>query len=393
MSEDFEKLVKKLKDQYQNGEVKPPANELAADGVPGNTNPSVPSEYQDKPFTFLSEITKKPVEWLWPGRIPLGELTLVDGDPDTNKSSLTLDLAARLSKGQAMPPENEGEKNGEPAKVLLLVAEDSIEKTLPRRLEAAGADLARVAVLNQAMTLPQDLGILRAAIVQTGAKLVVLDPLVVFLGTCNTRDQSVRQALTPVVRLADQTNTAFLAIRHLVKSGGRHRLYRGSGSIGIIGAARSGFLVANSPDDPNMRVLCHTKCNLGPKSPAFFSSRSLPVTAASGWSGAASANIQPKTCSVPRSPAVGKVRKPRNFSSKCSPMGRFSKRTSSSRLPRPGSRTGQSSERRPTWGSFRSGRGMGERASLFGNFPNPMLPRGHRPPTWFGGLWENWQTP
>lgn len=221
MNEDMGQLVTQLQEQSANGAAEPSAAECSGQSVLPVPGATAVSGCQEKPYTYLSEIQARAIEWLWSGRIPLGELTVIDGDPDTNKSSLTLDLAARLSTGRPMPFASE---SADPAKVLLLVAEDSIEKTLPRRLEAAGADLAKVAVVNQAMTLPQDLDMLRAAIVQTGANLVVLDPLVVFLGVSNTRDQSVRQALTPVVQLAGHTNAAIVGIRHLVKTGGRHRL-------------------------------------------------------------------------------------------------------------------------------------------------------------------------
>ncbi len=75
-----------------------------------------------EPFTLISEIEPKSSEWLWPLRVPLGELTIIDGDPGTNKSSLTIDLAARVSTGKKMPDETPGPRGG----VLLLVAEDSV---------------------------------------------------------------------------------------------------------------------------------------------------------------------------------------------------------------------------------------------------------------------------
>jgi hypothetical protein len=86
---------------------------------------------------LLSAIEPRPVEWLWRDRIPLGELTLVDGDPGTNKSSVTLELAARVSTGREMPDGTPGLAGT----VLLIVGEDSIPKTLRQRLQAAGADL------------------------------------------------------------------------------------------------------------------------------------------------------------------------------------------------------------------------------------------------------------
>lgn len=92
---------------------------------------------------LLSDYRRQHIRWLWAGRIPLGELTIWDGDPSTNKSSLAMDLAARVSTGRKMPDGTGGKKGG----VVMLQAEDSIRKTLLARAEAAGADLRRIAVI------------------------------------------------------------------------------------------------------------------------------------------------------------------------------------------------------------------------------------------------------
>jgi AAA domain len=220
-----------------------------------------------EPFTLMSDVQTKPVQHLWNPYVPLGELTVIDGDPGVNKSSFTLDLAARVSTGAPMP----GEKKKSPrGGVLLLVAEDSIRKTLPLRLQAAGADLTRIAVLQDTLTIPNDLGTIEAVACQMRARLLIIDPLMAFLGRDANSDQKVRQALMPLRALAERTNMAVILVRHLNKSGGRYSLYRGSGSIGIIGTTRSAMLIGIHPDDPNMRVLSHEKCNLSPEGPSLL---------------------------------------------------------------------------------------------------------------------------
>jgi hypothetical protein len=68
------------------------------------------SDEFDDVGTFLSDVVEESVEWLWEGRIPLGKLTVIDGDPGTGKSTLTIDLAARVSTGRDMPtPKEAGE--------------------------------------------------------------------------------------------------------------------------------------------------------------------------------------------------------------------------------------------------------------------------------------------
>src|SRR6059058_1055070 len=94
-----------------------------------------------RPF---SEVAARPVSWLWPGRLPLGKLAILDGDPGLGKSLVALDLCARLSTGQPMP---DGSSGAGPASALVLNGEDDDEDTIRPRLEALGADLGRVFVL------------------------------------------------------------------------------------------------------------------------------------------------------------------------------------------------------------------------------------------------------
>ena len=75
-------------------------------------------------------------------------------------------------------------------------------------------------------------------------------------------DKDVRSALKPLKQLAERTGAAILIIRHLNKTPGSNVLYRGGGSIGIIGAARSGLIVGPHPEDEEQRVLASQKHNL-----------------------------------------------------------------------------------------------------------------------------------
>lgn len=214
----------------------------------------------------LSDVPPKKVEWLWTNRIPLGELTILDGDPSVNKSSFTLDLAARVSNGGDMPDGSPGVQGG----VLALLGEDSLEKTIVQRLAAASANLARINTFKKLPSLPDGLSEIEAAIAKTQAKLLLIDPLMAFLGCDANGDQKVRSALTPLKEIAGTTNCAVVMVRHLTKRGGKHSLYRGSGSIGIVAATRSALLIGKSPDEPNFRVLCQTKSNLGPLAPSLL---------------------------------------------------------------------------------------------------------------------------
>lgn len=229
-------------------------------------------------ITPFSEVSPGSVDWLWPGRIPAGMLTVLDGDPGLGKSTATLAIAARLSRGHAMP---DGAPGPAPAGTVVLSAEDDLARVIRPRLDAAGADVARIATLRvrdeEGLRAPvisaTDLAAVEQAVHAIGARLVIVDPLVAYLPSdVNAqRDQDVRRALAGLRDLAERTGAAVLVVRHLNKTGAGNPLYRGGGSIGIIGAARAGLLLAADPDDPTgeARVLACTKMNLAPRPPAL----------------------------------------------------------------------------------------------------------------------------
>ncbi len=219
-----------------------------------------------------SEIEARPVNWLWPGRIARGNLTVLEGDPGCGKSTLMCDLAARVSSGREWP---DG-LSGEPGTVIIISAEDDPASTIRPRLEAAKADLDRVIIARatldsddgpRLLTLPDDLPLIEDDLIRTGARLAVLDPLNAFLSgkVDSHRDQDVRRVLAAIAGMAERTQAAVAVIRHLNKGGGSNPMYRGGGSIGISGAARAVFLVGIDPDDDeseNCRILAPIKCNL-----------------------------------------------------------------------------------------------------------------------------------
>jgi hypothetical protein len=212
----------------------------------------------------VSDVQPEKVVWLWENRIPFGKLTLLEGDPDLGKSLIACDLAARVSTGCAMPLDTMWRQ---PAGVVILSAEDGVADTIRPRLEAAGADVSRIVAFsldNVLPSIPDDLPEIERAIASVGAKLVIVDPLVAFLGerVRATNDQKVRRALTPLAALAQRMGVAILAIRHLTKNERAATKYRGGGSIGLFGAARAVLLAATYPSDPTCQVLVPTKTNL-----------------------------------------------------------------------------------------------------------------------------------
>jgi AAA domain len=212
----------------------------------------------------LSSVRARPVEWLWPGWLPLGKLCDLSGDPGLSKSTLLLDLAARVSTNGVMPDGAQGVSGG----VCIMSAEDGLEDTIQPRLRAAGADLARVGFFEgynrEPLILPDHIDRIEVRLRDYDARLLLIDPLVAFLAQARS-DQEVRKCLHPVKMLAERLRCTVLWLRHLSKRGGPKAIYRGSGHVSIIGAARSGLVVGPDPNDAAVRVLAHAKSNLAPR--------------------------------------------------------------------------------------------------------------------------------
>ncbi len=257
-----------------------------AHGIPGCRVVDAIDPRTEAIITVLDSVAPRAVEWLWRHRIPEGMLTILDGDPGLGKSMLTLDLAARVSTGQAMPGEYGTRK---PRGVVILSAEDDPARTIRPRLEVARADLSRIAIvdiresdgtLRSPTIAPDDLRAVEQAIAQVNAAVLIVDPLVAYLpdDVNANRDHDVRRSLSLLSDLAERTGAAILVVRHLRKGAAENPLYRGGGSIGIIGAARAGLLVARDPDDESgqRRILAVTKQNLAPEPPALAFTLEVP---------------------------------------------------------------------------------------------------------------------
>jgi RecA-family ATPase len=174
-------------------------------------------------FRPVSELAARSIDWLWPGRLALGKLAVLDGDPGLGKLLVTLDLCARLSTGRPFP---DGSAGPGASGAIVLNGEDGDEDTIRPRLQTLGADLERVFIpyrdrdgRGEPLRFPAHVQVLEEALRRTAARLIVVDPLLAFLDVCviPTSDQSVRRGLAPLMRLAEQHACAVLLVRHLNK--------------------------------------------------------------------------------------------------------------------------------------------------------------------------------
>jgi RecA-family ATPase len=105
------------------------------------------------------------------------------------------------------------------------------------------------------------------AIKQTGAKLVILDPIQAYLGSGVDmhRANEIRPVMKHLGDLAEKYNCAIILIGHMNKASGSKSTYRGLGSIDFQATARSVLIVGRVKDDPTCRVIAHDKSSLAPE--------------------------------------------------------------------------------------------------------------------------------
>jgi hypothetical protein len=222
------------------------------------------------------DVKIKPVVWLWKGWLPRGKVGVIDGSPGLGKSTITLDLAARITSGQPMP-DGAGSATGP---VVLVSYEDDSGDTIVPRFLAAGGDLNGLhlvkGVQGAPFTMPEHTGKLADLIDALDAVLVVIDPLMAALsGDVKTGiDHHIRRTLAPLKSVAEATGATVMLVRHLNKQTKlSDPMMRGGGSIGIIGAARFGLIVGPDPEDDDRRVLAISKSNLADDDRAALSYR------------------------------------------------------------------------------------------------------------------------
>ena len=216
----------------------------------------------------LADVEAEDVSWLWYPYIPLGKLTLLDGDPGVGKSWVSLALATAVSLGTGLP----GTEAREPQAVLLASAEDGVGDTLRPRLDAMGAAVGRIHAVKGTLEFADGgLVILEQHIESVGPLLVVIDPLVAYIGADVDihRANETRSIMARLADIAGTHNCAILAVRHLTKGGALKPIYRGLGSIDFTAACRSVLLAGCDPDDERRRALAHIKSNLAPKGSAI----------------------------------------------------------------------------------------------------------------------------
>lgn len=213
-----------------------------------------------------SDIEPKEAHFLRAG-IPANNLTIIAGDGGVGKSLLECNLAAAISMGTVsmLDPEPQSYADihcTDPARVLLLNAEDSFAHVISKRLTDAGADMDMITTVNpDADERIMIDGELIKAIRTIEPKLVIIDPLQSFIpkGIAMERRNDMRQMLAPLQKCAEEINVAICVIMHTNKrqaASGRDRL---ADSADIWDIARSVFIMGNCNDEDHTRYISHEK--------------------------------------------------------------------------------------------------------------------------------------
>jgi len=213
----------------------------------------------------VSDVTLEPINWLWPGRIAKGKISLIAGHPGLGKSQVTISIAATVSTGGLWPVDHVPAEAGH---VIFLSAEDDVADTLKPRLIASGADTERIEVIQSVrdrnrprmFSFTADLDKLQ----QLKADLLIIDPITAYLGDVDSHNNAdIRSVLAPLAELASRQKMAVLCVSHLNKSQNVEAVCRVSGSMAFVAAARAAYVVSPDKEDKSRRLFLPLKNNIG----------------------------------------------------------------------------------------------------------------------------------
>ena len=221
----------------------------------------------DLKYEYFSTIKQKKVDWLWYQYIPYGKITVMQGDPGEGKSTFMLNIAALISKGEAMP---DGYCCPKPQNIIYQTSEDDLSDTVKPRLLAAGADCSMIAyIIDEECPLTLEDGRIEKAIRETHARLFILDPLQAYVSQHYELFSAgrIRQQLQKLSVIAAKYRCAVVIIGHMNKASGEKNLYRGLGTIDIAAIARSVLMISRDKKDPTVRYMFPVKSSLAPEGP------------------------------------------------------------------------------------------------------------------------------
>jgi putative DNA primase/helicase len=241
--------------------------------------------------TCAADVKLKEYRWLWENKIPQGELTIFCGMPDTGKSTVAIDIAARMTIKKEFP---DGSPCAETVSVLMMTTEDGQDTTIVPRLIVAGANLERVYFASKMnvsqgekrrqrmIALDTDMSIVEQYLKKNPQiGLVVLESIASYLGRAKKNEETdMRIILDGLRELMARRDCALIAIDHVNKNGSQAALHRLGGSTSYGAAPRAVWFFARDEEDPARRLMLPLKLNIVADSKKLgweYSFRSVPL--------------------------------------------------------------------------------------------------------------------
>lgn len=225
-------------------------------------------------LTRASDVTIRPIDWLWDGYLPRGMLTLLAGLPGCGKSTLTLAIAGTVTSAGRWP---DGTPMRTPGSVLIWSSEDAADTVLTPRLMACGADLSRVHFVDKCRNADgslrpfdpsTDMQLLQQQVESMpDLCLMILDPVLSAVGGDSHKAAETRRGLAAVVEMAEARKVAILGVTHFRKGGkATDPAERVIGSQAFVALARM-VLIASKVEDPDnpkslRRIIARAKSNI-----------------------------------------------------------------------------------------------------------------------------------
>lgn len=218
----------------------------------------------------VEDIQVKEVEWLVPGYIPRGQITVLAGEGGVGKTTVECAIAAAVTTGKScflapVPFVNE------PENVVFLSGEDSFEYVLKKRLMTAGADLSRVFTVDIADDIFKEVKFGSAQIddliAEVSPGLMIFDPVQAFVAPDIHMGErnAMRQTLQPLIAIGKKHGVTFVIAVHTNKQNGAYGRKRIADSADLWDISRS-VLIMGEADADGLRYISHEKSNLAPRS-------------------------------------------------------------------------------------------------------------------------------
>lgn len=230
---------------------------------------------------------EKAVEWIVPGYIPRGCITVIAGDGGVGKTSLWCSLVSAITTGKhsfllgnTVPEEFQGESEN----VLALTAEDSWSHSLIGRLKKNGADLTKVEYIDPGnenfAKLDFTSDYLKGLIEVHKPSVIIFDPVQSFVPVhMKMSDRnSMRKCFSSLMALGEEYGTTCIIIVHTNKQSGVWGRKRIADSADIWDASRS-ILMTGMTVNSNLRYISQEKSNYGPLQDTvlFYLDNSVPI--------------------------------------------------------------------------------------------------------------------